>query len=172
MADVQIRAAEPRDAEDLAEVWNCPGVVAGTLQLPWRSVEHRRERLARADPDTHLLVAVIEGRAVGMLGLHLEPNPAAVAVRGSAWASHDASRGQGVGSALMAAMLDLADNWLGLRRVELTVFSDNTRAIRLYETFGFTVEGTARQFALRQGSYVDVHYMARLRPAWTDERER
>jgi predicted N-acetyltransferase YhbS len=48
---------------------------------------------------------------------------------------------RGVGSALMRAGLDLADNWLGLRRVELTVYTDNAPAIHLYEKFGFVGEG-------------------------------
>ena len=34
-------------------------------------------------------------------------------------------QGMGVGTALMRAALDLADNWLGLRRVELTIYADN-----------------------------------------------
>jgi putative acetyltransferase len=64
----------------------------------------------------------------------------------------------------MAALIDLADNWLGLHRIELTVYVDNAPAIHLYEKIGFVIEGTARDFALRGGVYVDVHTMARLRP--------
>jgi len=64
---------------------------------------------------------------------------------------------------LIAAMVDLADNWLGLRRIELSVYTDNAPAIHLYGKFGFVIEGTARQFALRNGVYVDAHMMARLR---------
>jgi putative acetyltransferase len=78
-------------------------------------------------------------------------------------AVHDDFHGQGVGSALMAAMLELADNWLGLRRIELTVFADNAAGVRLYEKFGFAIEGTARRYAMRGGEYVDAYYMARVR---------
>jgi putative acetyltransferase len=63
----------------------------------------------------------------------------------------------------MAAMIDLADNWLGIHRIELSVYTDNAPAVHLYEKFGFAIEGTARQFALRGGEYVDAYYMARLR---------
>jgi len=45
----------------------------------------------------------------------------------------------------------------------LSVYTDNAPAIHLYEKFGFIIEGTARQFALRNGVYVDAHMMARLR---------
>jgi putative acetyltransferase len=64
----------------------------------------------------------------------------------------------------MVAMIDLADNWLGLHRIELTVYVDNAPAIHLlYETFGFVIDGTARASALRGGEYVDAHTMTRLR---------
>jgi putative acetyltransferase len=76
---------------------------------------------------------------------------------------HDDFVGRGVGSALMKAVLDLADNWLDLRRVDLTVFTDNPNAIRLYEKSGFVKEGHFKQFAFRDGEYVDAYSMARLR---------
>jgi len=164
MPAIQIRAADPHDAADLTELFNCPGVIAGTYRLPWRSVEEQRERLAHQHPDRHWLVAVVDGRVVGMLGLHLEPNPRRRHCADMRISVHGAYQGQGVGTALLAAMIDLADNWLGLRRVELSVFTDNARAIGLYERFGFVVEGTARQVALRHGSYADAYFMARLRP--------
>jgi putative acetyltransferase len=76
---------------------------------------------------------------------------------------HDDFQGRGVGTALMAALIELADNWLGLRRVELEVWTDNVAAIHLYQKFGFEIEGTAHAFAWRAGALVDAHYMARLR---------
>ena len=163
MVAIQVRAAEPRDVEAIAEICSCPGVIAGTLQLPFRSIEERRERLAQRSPDVHRLVAEVDGRVVGNLSLHLEANPRRRHCGSIGMAVHDALQGQGVGSALMAAMIDLADNWLGLHRIELTVYVDNAPAIHLYEKFGFVIEGTARAFALRGGEYVDAHTMARLR---------
>ena len=75
-----------------------------------------------------------------------------------------AFQGRGVGTALMAALTEQADRWLGLRRIELTVWTDNAAAIALYERFGFEREGLHRAFALRDGEYVDALAMARLRP--------
>jgi putative acetyltransferase len=49
-------------------------------------------------------------------------------------------------------------------RIELNVFVDNTRAIRLYERFDFAIEGRMRGYAMRHGQYVDCYAMARLRP--------
>jgi putative acetyltransferase len=116
------------------------------------------------DANAHHLVAEIDGRVVGALGLHMDTSPRQRHVGSIGMMVHDDFQGQGVGTALMAAMIDLADNWLGLRRIELHVYTDNGSAVHLYEKFGFVIEGTARQFALRGGVYVDAYVMARVRP--------
>jgi putative acetyltransferase len=160
--EIRIRAAEPTDAEALAELFACPRVQANTLQLPFRSVEFSRSRL-QADPLAHRLVALVDGRVVGMLSVHLEPNPRRRHCAGLGMAVHDSFQGQGVGTALMRAAIDLAESWLGVQRLELTVYTDNAPAVRLYEKCGFVIEGTLRQYALRAGQYVDAYTMARIR---------
>lgn len=163
MSQIEIRASEPRDAEAIAEVFACPGVIAGTLQLPYQSVEKRREKLERQAADTFELVAELRDRVVGCLGLHLESASRRRHCGSIGMAVRDDFQGQGIGSALMHAAMNLADNWLGLHRIELSVYTDNVQAIHLYEKFAFAVEGTARQYALRGGVYVDAYMMARLR---------
>ena len=64
---------------------------------------------------------------------------------------------------LMEAALDIADNWANLTRVELTVYTDNVRAINLYRRTGFEEEGVLRRYAFRNGEFVDALTMARLR---------
>ena len=63
----------------------------------------------------------------------------------------------------MTAALDLADNWLQFTRIELTVYTDNAAALALYKKFGFEIEGTHKQFAFRNGTYIDSYSMARVR---------
>ena len=75
----------------------------------------------------------------------------------------DGVSGRGIGTALLRELLDAADKWFDVRRLELTVFHDNQRAIRLYERHGFEREGLLRAYAFRDGSYVDVIPMARLK---------
>jgi putative acetyltransferase len=74
------------------------------------------------------------------------------------------AQGQGVGTALMAALCEYADRWLGTLRIELTVYTDNEAAVKLYRKFGFEIEGTLRGYAMRDGEYVDAYTMARLHP--------
>lgn len=164
MIPIVVRPREASDLEAVAALMNCPGVVRGTLQLPWRSLDDRREQYARRAPDAHSFVAEIERRVVGQLGLHGEQNPRRRHVGSIGMAVHDDFVGRGVGSALLAACLDLADRWLDLRRVELEVYTDNAPAIHLYEKFGFAREGTLRDYAFRDGGYTDAYLMARLRP--------
>ena len=163
MATISVRGREPHDLEAIHEIMNCPGVVRETLQLPLRSLEARREQYTQWSADANSLVAEIDGRVVGQLGLHLQATPRRRHVASFGMAVHDDFQGRGVGSALMVAMIDLADNWLNLRRIELAVYADNAPAIHLYEKFGFTIEGTQRHFAFRDGAYVDAYSMARVR---------
>lgn len=163
MSEITIRALEPSDIEAVHEIFRCPRVVANTLQLPWRSLEYTRERFGRVQADAHVLVAVVDGRVVGNIGLQIEQGARRRDVGSFGMSVHDDFQGRGIGTALMAAMIDLADNWLGLRRIEMEVWADNEAAIRLYRKFGFEVEGTGRQYARRAGQFVDALFMARLK---------
>lgn len=68
-----------------------------------------------------------------------------------------------MGTQLLGAALEVADNWMNLRRVELTVYVDNEPAQALYRKFGFETEGRLRDYAVRDGVFVDALSMARLR---------
>ena len=78
-------------------------------------------------------------------------------------AVHDKWHAKGVGTALMQALIDVADNWLNLSRIELTVFTDNRAALKLYKKLGFVIEGTHKKYAFRDGKYADVYGMAPVR---------
>lgn len=163
MADVLIRAQEPDDIFDLHEAFSQPLVIRGTLGMPFISLDARRKRQEAAPPGHTRLVAVIDGKAIGAAGLHPADPPRRAHTASIGMAVHDAYAGRGAGSALMAALVDHADRWLNYRRLELTVYIDNARAIALYERFGFEREGVMRAFAWRDGDYVDAVAMGRLR---------
>jgi putative acetyltransferase len=163
---IVVRRAEPADAEAIHETFLGPRAIAGTLQLPYPSVEIWRKRLAEVAPDDFLLVATIAGEVVGNLGLHAAGKSPRRRHAGTiGMAVRDDRQGRGVGTALLEAAIALADGWLNYRRLELTVYTDNVGAVHLYRKFGFVIEGTSRGYAFRDGDYVDAYLMARFNPA-------
>jgi len=162
--DVTVRNTEPDDYKALHRIFSGPRAVAGTLQMPLPSAEMWRKRLSEPPEGLYSLVACVEDEVIGEISLHTSPTRWRMRhVGGIGMAVRDDWQGKGVGTALMEAALDLADNWLNLTRIELHVYVDNAPAIALYEKFGFEVEGTHRRFAFRNGEYVDAYSMARLR---------
>ena len=166
-APVSVRRARPADAADIARMMASPAIYANLMQLPLASEEHWRKRLdAQNDPDRadlHL-VAELNGQVVGSAGLHPAPQLRRRHVAMMGISVSPEAQGRGVGRSLLQVLCDYADGWGHILRIELTVFVDNTRAISLYQRFGFVHEGTHRAYALRDGIYADVHAMARLHP--------
>ena len=160
-----IRHAEPEDYLGIAKIYSYPAAAAGTLQIPLTSADVWKKRLASAGPQDRILVALVEGEVVGNLGLHQQPNARSAHAGHIGMAVRDDWHGKGVGKALLRNAIDLADNWLNLQRLELTVWADNTVAQRLYLSQGFVQEGLHKAYAVRHGRYTDAIAMARLHPA-------
>jgi len=160
----RIRRCEPGDAAAFARLMSPPEVFANTLQLPYPGVELWVERLKSNKPNEAPLVAEIDGQIVGCAGLHREPELRRAHSAQLGITVDQAWQGKGIGRALMTALLDTADNWLGVLRIELQVFADNARAIKLYESCGFVQEAVLKSHGLRNGEYVDTLVMARLHP--------
>lgn len=177
-APLTIRRATPADAPHFTRIMGDPGVLPNLMQVPYLVEERLKTMLIEQQtpgktdlflvaerPDAHGDPAV-----VGSCGLH----PAGPQLRrrhvmhlGISVAPE--AQGQGVGRALMVAMIDYADRWAQVLRLELQVYADNQRAIALYESLGFRHEGRHVGYALRDGRYVDSLSMARLHPdppAW------
>lgn len=147
----------------MRRVFSGPRAVAGTLQIPFPSAEMWRGRLSEPRKGEYSLVACIEEEVLGEISLWTSPdNPRLKHVGNIGMAVRDDWQGKGIGTALMRAVLDLADNWLNLTRIELHVYTDNEAGIALYEKFGFEVEGTHRRFGFRNGRYADAYSMARI----------
>jgi putative acetyltransferase len=161
-AGLIIRAREPDDWQEIAALRQLPRVRWGTLALPFVSEDATR-RFLENPPDGHTgIVAALDGKLVGTADVTRDKGRRAH-VGHIGICVHDDFHRRGIGARLMAALVDTADNWLNLRRLELAVYVDNAPAIRLYEKFDFAVEGTRRAVAFRDGAFVDDFMMARLR---------
>ena len=163
-----IRRTSSKDAASMAQLMSDPAVFGGLLQMPYPSEDRWRARLAEAPPAGKpdlSLVAEREGAIIGSVGL----DSVSVALRrrhamGLGILVAREAQGQGVGTAMMQAVCDYADNWLCTLRIELLVYADNAVAQRLYARFGFELEGRFRGYALRDGVFVDALAMARFHP--------
>jgi len=161
--EITIRTADPSDAEAILKCYTAPLAARNTLQIPYRSLESVREQLTKSGEGDHLLVAEIEGEVVGVIGLHTSSRPRVNHKAEVGMMVHDDWQGKGVGAALMRAVIELADKWLNLTLIELSVFTHNESAIALYRKFGFEIEGTLRKYAFRDGEFVDAFAMARIK---------
>jgi RimJ/RimL family protein N-acetyltransferase len=119
-------------------------------------------------PEEHAFTirALEDQRLLGDIGLYVINN----------WTSRDAfvgigignrdDWGKGYGSDAMKTILRFAFHEINLRRVTLSVFEYNPRAIRSYEKTGFQHEGRLRGALLRDGKRWDMLYMGILREDW------
>ena len=164
LTGLTIRRAEASDYDAFRHIYEDENARFGTLQLPFPSAEMWKKRLEGNGPDDCLLLALVDGTPAGNAGMHPAANsPRRAHVRHVGMAVRSEYQGRGIGNALMESLLDIADNWLNVFRLELNVFTDNERAIALYRKHGFEVEGTHKAYALRAGRWADTYSMARIR---------
>jgi putative acetyltransferase len=115
--NIHIRHAKSDDYVDLLEVYSQPKAIAGTLQLPFPAEAVWKKRLAEQSDGICVLVAEVDDKVIGGLGLHLEANRRRRHAGYIGMAVHDAWHGKGVGSRLLESAIELADNWLNLVRL-------------------------------------------------------
>lgn len=77
------------------------------------------------------------------------------------------NQGCGVGTFAIKSILKHAFCNVNLRRIELSVLADNTRAQHVYEKIGFRREGMLRKAYFKNGEFVDVYIYAILRDEYS-----
>jgi len=166
--EFHIRPIMVGDSAGVNELRRMPGVFESILGIPSERVKRNEDYIANLDENTHSFVAVTKDIAgneivIGNAGLGVYSNPRMRHCAGIGMMVHRDYQGMGVGKKLIEALLDIADNWLMLVRVELSVFVDNERAIGLYSKYGFVIEGKKIKAGIRNGAYVDEYIMARVK---------
>ncbi|WP_017906997.1 GNAT family N-acetyltransferase [Pseudomonas asplenii] len=151
--------------DGITALYNEPAVCRQVLQMPFQSAEVWRQRLLQRQGNERLvsLVAVHDGVVIGSCSLEQYERVRRSHAGNVGMGVATAWQGKGVGSRLLAAVLEVADNWMNLQRVELSVYVDNQAARALYRKFGFEEEGVMRAYAIRDGVLTDALSMARLR---------
>ena len=125
------------------------------------SLEFVEERLRPAEGKFTLGAFDETGKLVGIATFVRESGPK-TAHKGNVYGMYVApeTQGQGVGKALLRALIDRARTCEGLERINLAVVTDNEPAIRLYRSLGFEKYGTERQALKFEGRYCDEDFMA------------
>lgn len=162
--EIVIRPTQISDAAALADIYSQPKAQRETLQLPKPSLAMWTKRLENIPEGVYTFVAEVEGRVVGNIGFEHSQRPRTSHCASFGLGVHDDFHGMGIGSKLIETVLDLADNWLQVKRVQIEVNSDNEKAIACYKKFGFEIEGEAKFGSYRDGKYINTYYMARIKP--------
>lgn len=83
----------------------------------------------------------------------------------------EGARGKGYGTMAARLMIRYAFEEMGLHRLFLRVFAENTQAIRSYEKAGFEREAYLREDVCIDGCYRDMVLMGILNPAHRNQKE-
>lgn len=109
-----------------------------------------------------MMVAEAEGKLISLLHCRGGKRRAGRHTASIGITVHRDWRGKGVGSAMMARVVEWATENPVIKRLELEVFTTNERAIHVYEKFGFQMEGCKRRAYYKEGIYLDAYMMALL----------
>lgn len=163
MQDILIRQAHPKDAEALLAYLKQAGgesdnLTFGSEGLPFTVEQERAFLQAQQQNPRALFLCAWDGdRLVGSCSM--QPLPRRMAHRAEFGISVAKDHwGRGIASAMLERMIDHAKA-NGFALLNLDVRSDNTRAIRLYEKFGFRVIGTSPAFLKVGEEYADCLLM-------------
>ncbi len=150
-----MRRAKPSDVPSLVLVFRSVArerVYLYTERVSKDQVGRMRKRVK--DRGSLVAVAEVDGRIVGSLALERGPAEKSAHLRTLAILVIKGFRGMGAGSALMGYAVEWA-RANRVKKITLGVFSSNPAAVRLYEKFGFEVEGRLRNQFLIQNEFVD-----------------
>jgi len=163
---VKVRRATARDLDQIAN--NVQSVADERRYIFAEEVtEERKKSMGRLFKDKGCLALVAEvgagrtRRVVGSLTMERYGNVEKTRhVRVLGMLVIKGYRGMGVGTKLIARALEWARSQEEVEKVVLGVFSSNRRAFRLYEKFGFRVEGIKKRQYLIAGRHADEIDMA------------
>ncbi|MBE0363419.1 putative acetyltransferase [Pseudoalteromonas ulvae UL12] len=158
---IAVRHSTEDDIDAIFAIISQKSCYSNTLQHPYANKEIWTKRLTNMSENKISLVATLDGQVVGQLGAENYTNPRRRHACNIGMIVCESVRGQGVGHALLHAFIEMATHWMGITRIELEVYTDNQAALALYEKNGFVIEGTAKNYALKEGIYVDSYLMAR-----------
>ena len=165
--EFKIRPLALGDLYDLNEIRTMSGVMETIPTLFSESIEFTEGVMKSFGPNDHMLAAEIMtatgAKVIGIGGLHVAHKARARHSASISLIVHTDYQAKGIGRKILEKLLELADKWLLLKRVDLEVSTDNIFAIHLYESFGFVTEGHKKYTYTKDGEFGDTLVMARYR---------
>lgn len=165
--EYNIRALAPEDLRDVNEIRTMRGVMETIPTLFSEPLSHTKSVMESFEKNDHMLAAEIYtetgNKVIGMGGLHVASKHRMRHCADISLIVHTNYQNLGIGKAILSQLLELADKWLLLKRVELEVAAENDRAVHLYESLGFEREGVKKYATITDGRYTDIIVMGRYR---------
>lgn len=166
-ARLTLRLHESSDATPLFEIYSRPDVAVYLLEDPW-SEEDAAAKVAKRieqsglDVPAHALMVAIEhaGTVIGDVQLWYTEAEHKVAEIG--WVLSPDFGGQGFAAEAVTAVLDLAFDTYGCRRVLAQMDGRNKASAKLAERVGMTREAHFRQDWFSKGEWTDTLVYAML----------
>ncbi len=158
-----------RHLDDIWRGWNNPELkilLNGVIPDAYESEEEWIRQQIRLMEQRKNFVFVIEriedDEFLGLCGLHSINWMSRSAELGVA--IHDPQNwSKGYGGEALRLLIDFGWRHLNLRRIALSVYAFNERAVHLYQKLGFKIYGTAHEANFIDGRYVDIHKMELFR---------
>ena len=173
---VRLSAFDPEEMSKAIARWNLNSEYVRLLDSSARPMKSKKSLAKWMEKELEELAVenyyfsirtLAEDKLIGEIGLDVVN-----------WPGRDAFVGLGIGETeywskgygtdVMNVLLRFAFTEINLRRVTLTVFEYNPRAIRSYEKAGFRHEGRLRSLLHREGRRWDELFMGILREEWME----
>lgn len=159
--ELLLRNPEESDAEQMIKYMNTIGGESDNLTFGKDGFhldeEQEREYLknSKDDPDNIMLLGFIDGNIACSVNIRV-PDKKRLAHNGELGISVKKEYWHmGIGSALMAELIEFARNKGTIRNISLGVREGNANAVRLYEKYGFIRVGVHKNFFNINGSFYD-----------------
>ncbi|KFN91445.1 GNAT family N-acetyltransferase [Tetragenococcus muriaticus] len=167
--DVTIREALPKDAKQIVEVSQTIGSQTEYLvmdeygtNLPLNLLENQLDTIYNSDHQL-LLVALVEEEIVGSASVRSSEEKRVAHIGEVGISLLKDYWGIGLGSILLEELIEWAQQSQQIRRLKLTVQKQNTRAIHLYEKYGFQTEAVMKRGATGDdGRFLEVLLMSKM----------
>jgi L-amino acid N-acyltransferase YncA len=160
-----IRSATTADARAIAAIYNdAVATTVATMDTEPRSEEDQLRWLADHQPPYVVLIAMLKEEVVGWASISRWSDRRAYATTGEVSVYVDRPRrGEGIGRALMARLVEEADR-AGFHSLLARIADGNAVSLHLHDSLGFRNIGAMREVGWKFGRWVDVYLLERLNP--------